>query len=114
MLTIHHAPGVLAAPDLAAGHLHHLVAADDRERQAGLQVAVLLLELLVLVRVAVREAVDLDAVRLDVVQDAALQRLHLLRRERVRLPDHQYDVHLLVHPPQQIDVELAQAVTQSG
>ena len=58
-LTLDHPPGVLPAAHLLAAHLQHGVGAHHGEGNARLQLAVLGLELLVLVRVAVWELVDL-------------------------------------------------------
>ena len=58
-LTLHDAPGVLPAPDTLARDVDDAVTADDGEGDGGLQLSILLLELLVFVCVALRELVDL-------------------------------------------------------
>jgi len=109
VLHVDHTPRILATPHLLAGHLQNGIAADHGERDGGLQLAILLLEVVVLVGIALGELVQLDVVVLQVLQDALLQLAHLLLVETVGLADHQHDVHLAVQPSDQVEVHLSQA-----
>ncbi len=69
VLDLDDAPGVQAAAHLPAAHLDSLVGADHGERHRLLQLLALALELVVLVGVALRDLVDLDAVLGQLRQD---------------------------------------------
>lgn len=77
VLNFNETPRKLPAANPFAGNLHHVSAADDGERDRGLQRGVRGLEVVVFVGIAVGELVRLDVVLLDLAVDPLFQLLQL-------------------------------------
>lgn len=96
ILHIDNAPGILTSSHLLASDLEDCIAADNSERYRCLQLAILLLEIVILVRVAFGKLIQLNVIVLEILQYALLQLAHLRLVQAIRLANHQHNVHLTV------------------
>lgn len=96
ILYLDHAPWIQTTAHLLALDLEQCVGAADGERHSFLKLLHLLLVVLVLIGITVWQWVDLDAVALDLLHNAALQAQDLLLCETIGLCDHGHNVNFRV------------------
>ena len=87
---------------------------DDGEGDTLLQHDVLALELVVLVRVAIGELVNLNVVLLNLGVDPFLQPFELGNGEAVCLGNDGYQIDLVLKAPEKLEVDLPEAVAVGG
>ena len=106
--TLDQTPWVLAGANLLAVNLVLLVGANHGEGLSGLEVSITLLALGIILGVSL-DAVDTNLVELEVGENALLKGQLLLLREGVSLGNNGDDVHPLVEPLQELNIEGLQA-----
>lgn len=109
LVTVHATPWILStAKRLAVGAVDGRVAADDGERQLGLEHTVVAIRLDVVV-VQIGKLVDLQLVLVDHAQHVRLELLDLVGRHRVRFGYDRNQVDAIVQFFHHLDVELLQS-----